>query len=613
MNSSRSTTIAIALMVLLFFGWLILNQPKPNPNAPKKPAPAAVDTSAKTQEMATIAAAQGTKPADRSAVFPIDTGATSQSVQVETPLVKAVISGKGGNISSWILKDYKTFDKKPLELVDQSREGKTGDVNLRFVASDGKSVNTKDLAFHFEDITAHTIAEKDSFTIKAICKVDSNAAIEKTFHIHGDDYTVGIEYKLVGLQSKVSGYKYGLVVDNALPYTEASSNNESTTAKAFAGMKSGVEDIDASKVGEPVHKSFSGDPDFVASRTQYFLQALTPGLPRPAGVDISGAAYSAPDGGHIEKYNLAVSVPIGSAGNDSISARYYLGPLEYRRLSNMQPNLDRTMDFGWSFLVRPISTYLMMPLFMFLHSFISNWGLVIILFSIVVKLVTYPFSRGQMNSMRKMQALQPKITQMKEDYKDDSKKQQEETFKLYRTYGVNPAGGCLPMLLQMPILFSLYAVLRNVIELRQAPFFSWIQDLSIPDGLFKFSTSIPIIGNQLSGLTLLMGITMVVQSALTTTDPRQKKMAYIMPIMFTFLFNNLPSGVALYYFMFNIFGIAQQFYNKKFLPPLDLEQMKSTAGTKKGFMSRLQDLEKNARTTRQGAAAGQLPGKKKKK
>jgi YidC/Oxa1 family membrane protein insertase len=110
-----------------------------------------------------------------------------------------------------------------------------------------------------------------------------------------------------------------------------------------------------------------------------------------------------------------------------------------------------------------------------------------------------------------------------------------------------------------------------------------------------------------------MGITMVVQSALTTTDPRQKKMAYIMPIMFTFLFNNLPSGVALYYFMFNIFGIAQQFYNKKFLPPLNLEQMKATAGTKKGFMARMQDLEKNARATRQSSMAGQLPGKKKKK
>ena len=609
MNSSRSTTIAIALIVVIVFGWLILNQPKQKPQAPK-PAPAAFDSSKIEAVSPTVSAP---KPAEHSTVFPVDSSAANQNIHIETPLVTAVISSKGGNISSWILKNYKTFDKKPLELVDQSRNGKSGDVNLRFVASDGKSVSTKDLVFHFTDSVSHPLGDKDSITISAVCKIDSGASIIKTFTIRGDDYTIGISYHLVGLQTKVSGYKYGLVVDNALPYTEASSNNESTTAKAFAGMKTGVEDIDASKVGEPVHKSFNGDPEFVASRTQYFLQAMIPVSPRPVGTDILGTAHSAPDGGHTEEYNLSVSVPITSAGNDSISTRYYLGPLEYKRLSHMEPSLDRTMDFGWSFLVRPISTYLMMPLFMFLHSFIFNWGLVIIVFSIAVKLITYPFSKGQMNSMRKMQALQPKITQIKEDYKDDQKKQQEETFKMYRTYGVNPAGGCLPLLLQMPILFSLYAVLRNVIELRQAPFFSWIQDLSVPDGLFKFSTSIPIIGNQLSGLTLLMGITMVVQSALTTTDPRQKKMAYIMPIMFTFLFNNLPAGVALYYFMFNIFGIAQQFYNKKFLPPLDLEQMKATASTKKGFMSRMQDLEKNARTTRQTNMAGQLPAKKKKK
>jgi len=611
MNSSRSTTLAIALIVVIVFGWLILNQPKQKLQAPK-PVPTAIDSAKIVAASPTISAAVS-KPSEHSAVFPVDSNVINQSIHIETPLLTATISGKGGNISSWILKNYKTFDKKPLELVDQSPLGKSGDVNLRFVASDGKSVSTKDLVFHFTDSISHPLGDKDSITISAICKIDSGASIIKTFHIRGDDYTVGIEYHLFGLQSKVSGYKYGLVVDNALPYTEFSSNNESTTAKAFAGMKTGVEEIDASKVGEPVHKSFSGDPEFVASRTQYFLQAMMPVSPRPVGTDISGVAHPAPDGGHTEEYNLSVSVPITSAGNDSISTRFYLGPLEYKRLSEMDPSLDKTMDFGWKFLVRPISTYLMMPLFMFLHSFIFNWGLVIIVFSIAVKTITYPFSRGQMNSMRKMQALQPKITQIKEDYKDDQKKQQEETFKMYRTYGVNPAGGCLPLLLQMPILFSLYAVLRNVIELRQAPFFSWIQDLSVPDGLFKFSTTIPIIGNQLSGLTLLMGITMVVQSALTTTDPRQKKMAYIMPIMFTFLFNNLPAGVALYYFMFNIFGIAQQFYNKKFLPPLDLEQMKATASTKKGFMARMQDLEKNARTTRQSNMAGQLPAKKKKK
>ncbi|MEI8134235.1 MAG: membrane protein insertase YidC [bacterium] len=612
MNSSRTTTIGIALIIAIVFGWLILNQPKQKPQPPKT-APVATQTdtakAAATAPMATTIDRVGST----SGLFKPDSTVVNHFVQIETPLAAGVVSSHGGNISSWVLKSYKTFQKMPLELIDQSQSGKSGDINLRFVAADGKVVNTRDLTFILTDSSLHVLKAGDSLTISLVCKIDSSASIEKIFHFYADEYLVGVEYKMHGLQNRISGYKYALVVDNALNYTEAHSNDESLTARAFAGMKSGTEEVDASKIGEPVHKSFNGDPDFVAARTQYFLQAMIPISPRPVGTDISGTAVTAPDAGRKESYQLSVAIPIGQVGNDNLSAKMYLGPLEYKRLSNMQPGLDKTMDFGWSLLVRPISTYLMMPLFMMLHSFIFNWGLVIIVFSILIKLITYPFSKGQMNSMRKMQALAPKITELKEEYKDDQKKQQEETFKLYRTYGVNPAGGCLPLLLQMPILFALYAVLRNVIELRQAPFFSWIQDLSLPDGLFKFGTSIPILGNQLSGLTLLMGVTMVIQSSLTTTDPRQKTMAYIMPIMMTFLFNNLPSGVALYYFMFNIFGIAQQYYNKRFLPPLDLEQMKATASTKKGFLARMQDLEKNARQTRQAGAGGQLPAKKKKK
>jgi YidC/Oxa1 family membrane protein insertase len=250
-----------------------------------------------------------------------------------------------------------------------------------------------------------------------------------------------------------------------------------------------------------------------------------------------------------------------------------------------------------------------------LHSFIANWGLVIIVFSTIIKLITMPLSRGQMKSMRKMQTIMPQLTEVKEKYKDDPKTMQAETFKLYREYGVNPAGGCLPLLLQMPILFALYSVLVNVIELRQAPFVSWITDLSVPDVLFNFgSTNIPLLGNHLSGLTLLMGATMIIQTATQATDPRQKKMAYIMPILFTFLFNNLPSGVALYYFMFNLFGIGQQLYNKKFLPPLTLESLREGAKKKKGFMARMQEMEKTARSARQATMAGkQLPGPKKSK
>jgi YidC/Oxa1 family membrane protein insertase len=608
MNSSRSTIIGIGLIMLVFFAWMIYNQPKKVPPVAPKPTTAADTTAASPQAQAAIS-----QPTDmRSAVIPTDTSAAQVTKYVETPLVSAIISSHGGNVVSWVLKKYKTYMQAPLEMVDHTVH--TGDVNLDFVASDGKKASTKDLYFTIEDNAQKTLGYHDSTTIRMIAHVDSAGSIEKLIHIYSDNYTMRIEYKLNGLATKVAGYRYSLSADNPIPYNEKHADDESGVAKAIAMMKSGAEEIDANKVGEPVHKTFNGDVEYVATRTKYFLQALIPVYPRPVTTDMSGTAVSLGEAGHMERYAVNVSVPITSAAKDSIAVNYYLGPLEYYRLDEMTPPLTGVMDFGWSFLVRPISIYILFPFFMWLHGFIANWGLVIIVFSIVIKLVTMPFSKSQMAAMRKMQALAPIMNEMKEKHKDDPKKQQEETFKLYRTYGVNPAGGCLPLILQMPILFALYAVLRNVIELRQAPFFGWINDLSVPDGLIKFGGHVPILGEQLSGLTLLMGATMLIQSIFQTTDPKQKTMAYIMPIMMTVLFNNLPSGVALYYFMFNVFGILQQLYNKKFLPPLDLEELKRTASNKKGLMSKLQDMEKSARNQRQSQmAGGQLPGRKKKK
>ncbi len=602
--NNRSTTVGLALIFLIFFAWLILNQPEKKPTPP--PAkPTAADTAK--------AAAPTVAAPVTSTFFKADSNVTLTEKKIETPLVTATISSKGGTISSWVMKQYLTWDKKPLDLIDQSIGGKHGDIHLRLIGADGKVAFTKDLNFKIEDAEPVSLGDSNAYELRMLATLDSGSTIEKVITITGGSYLVGVQYRLIGLQGKITGYRYGLVTDNSLPFAEQKSEEEAAPSRAFVVMAEEVEEIDASP-DEPVNQSFNGDAKYIASRSKYFLQALMPVSPRPVSTEVHGSATTT-GGKYHEIYNLTATVPIGTGGVDSVRANYYLGPLEYYRVSALDPPLDQTMDFGWNFLVRPISIYLLLPFFMFLHSFISNWGLVIIVFSSIIKLITMPLSRGQMKSMRKMQTIMPQLNEVKEKYKDDPKTMQAETFKLYREYGVNPAGGCLPLLLQMPILFALYSVLVNVIELRQAPFALWINDLSVPDVLFNFgSTNIPLLGNHLSGLTLLMGATMIIQTATQATDPRQKKMAYIMPILFTFLFNNLPAGVALYYFMFNLFGIGQQFYNKKFLPPLTLEQLREEAKKKKGFKSRMQEMEKTARTARQASMAGKsLPAAKKPK
>jgi YidC/Oxa1 family membrane protein insertase len=217
------------------------------------------------------------------------------------------------------------------------------------------------------------------------------------------------------------------------------------------------------------------------------------------------------------------------------------------------------MSLGWAWLIRPISEYIMLPIFTAIHYVIPNWGLVIIIFSILIKVALHPLSKTQMKSMKKMQKLQPLMDEMREKYKDDPQKMNQSIMNLYKEYGVNPAGGCLPLLLQMPIMYALYSVFRGAIELRQASFVGWITDLSIPDVIYRLSFKLPLIGIQdISGIAVLMGVTMFFQTKMTTKDPRQKAMVWMMPIMMTFLFNGFPAGLNLYYTVFNILSIGQQ-------------------------------------------------------
>ena len=272
-----------------------------------------------------------------------------------------------------------------------------------------------------------------------------------------------------------------------------------------------------------------------------------------------------------------------SGGIAKNSYQVFAGPLDYS--VTKQFGVEALVDLGFRYGIRQIGEYFMLPIFEFIHRFIPNYGVSLILFAILMKLLLYPLSISQMRSAQKMQVIAPLVNKIREKYPDDMQKQQLETTKLYSEYGINPAGGCLPLLLQMPILFALYAVLRNAIELRQADFFLWITDLSVPDVIVNFGFSILGI-SQLSGLAVLMGATLFIQQKQTITDPRQKSMIYIMPVMMTLLFNYLPSGLNLYYFTFNIVSIGMQIYMNKFSKKkFTLEDLKR-APKKEGWMQK---------------------------
>jgi YidC/Oxa1 family membrane protein insertase len=266
-----------------------------------------------------------------------------------------------------------------------------------------------------------------------------------------------------------------------------------------------------------------------------------------------------------------VTVPVKTAGSQvTQSMQVYLGPLEYKLVQATGVGLERNVEFGWNF-IRPVSHAVLWSMQKLYHV-IPNYGLVVIIISILTKVLFYRLTHKSFKSMKQMQDLQPRLQALKEKYGDDKRRMSEETMKLYREAGVNPLGGCLPMLLQMPVFIALFNVFRYTIELRGAPFVGWINDLSQQDVLFRLPFSIPFMGDAFSLLPLLMGASMWAQSKLGQSPTGQTSAAIppgfntLLPVVFTVMFYKMPSGLVIYWIINTVMSVAQQYYIVKTHP-----------------------------------------------
>ena len=323
--------------------------------------------------------------------------------------------------------------------------------------------------------------------------------------------------------------------------------------------------------------TFSNEVDWAGAESQYFLSVMIPEVPR----DARAVFVPLQDGGGATA-QIGYPPTLLAPGQElAREYRVYIGPKETERLAAIGAQLDRSIDRGWAW-VAPL-TALFGWLLRATYSFIPNYGVDIILITIGVRLLTAPLMSKQMRSMRKMGELQPKMKELQAKHGDDRQRQSEEMMKLYKQSGVNPLGGCLPMILQLPVFIGLYYALQSSIELRQAPFMLWINDLSAPETLFM----IPGLELPVRVLPLLMGASMVFQQRLTPTtiDPAQARMMMtVMPVMFTVLFYRFPSGLVLYWFVSNLLGIGHQLWVNRGKPkpapksPPNTPQERSTKG-----------------------------------
>ncbi len=486
-----------------------------------------------------------------------------REIVIENPLMLVHLSNDAGaNPTLWELKKYKYYLGGHVNLINGNG------LDVVFTNQDGKEIHLRAFRMFVEGNPGEKIVlNKDHPVAKVRFYLPvQNGRIVKTYEFHYDKYSAIITVGFEKLGRYVINRRYEFSWVDGLPSTEENVNDDYRYARAFAYMAGDLEALDASK-GKTTAKELNGRVDWAAVRTKYFLAAAIPSNSQATNGVVLTARGIERSKVFIKKYDFAMDMPYKPEVSQVDTFTVYLGPLDYDVLKQYKVDLQTlVMNKDWyERLFRPFSL-LILAAFKLLHHVIPNYGWVLIIFSILIKLILHPLTKKSYQSMSEMQFLQPKLAELREKYKNDPQRLNMEMMKLYKEHGVNPLGGCLPTLLQMPLLFALFIVFRSTIQLRGQPFIWWITDLSRPDTL-NIGVHLPLVGSSIHVLPILMALTMIWQSKVTMTDPKQKSMMYIMPVFMLFIFYSLPSGLNLYYAIFNLLSMVQTYMIKKKMHP----------------------------------------------
>lgn len=525
----KNTIIAVVLSVLVLIGFQYFIK-ETTPPAPQQQAVAQNEQKGQKEQ----AGGATSQPTAQSPQAPkVDTKATEtpeKTVTVENDVYRVVFSSKGATIKQVELKQYKDDHGKPVVL-----EGGEVLPPLALGLDEGFQLANADFSIIGSNIklgdgakTANLYFEYNSGGISII----------RTFTFNQGDYAIGLKDEVRGIDS----YTITLGKDFGIVTKEGAKHEGPVILKDADRIELNAKDLKEIRV-------YKEGVKWIAQEDKYFASFIVPKS------SIEEARAWAKD-------NVAY-VDLKMKGGEN-SYLIYAGPKEYDILERYKLGMEHVIDFGFfSIIARPLFWVLK-----FFYGITGNYGIAIIILTIVTRIPFFPIiSKGQ-RSMKKLAELQPKMAEIREKFKNDPQRMQREMMDLYKNNKVSPMGGCLPMLLQMPVFFALYSILSTAIELRQAPFALWITDLAAPDTLFgHIPHAVPFLGGFAFGpLPLLMGATTFIQQKMTpsTADPKQQKIMLLMPIMFTFIFLNFSSGLVLYWLVNNILSIAQQFYiNKK--------------------------------------------------
>ena len=478
-------------------------------------------------------------------------------ITVETDMYSAVFSTKGGTLTSFILKEYQKFDQEtPVQMVESTG---TGALSIAFTTPRSHVLNSRELYFDtsYEGDTLRVSG--DSAELHFETRIQEGV-LRQTYTFRPGEYEIGLRIAQENAAAFSTREGYELIWEGGIPFTEKDPNEEVKSAGVYARSGGEVENIVLRKE-DYQEEPLSGLVDWTAIKTRYFTTVMIPSS-STRGAELAGEQTGEPGNADFrQRYDMRLFMPRPEDGPDEF--RLYIGPMEFYRIADYDLGLYDMVDYGWDFfewITRPLARVVFIPAFTFLATFIPGYGLVIIVFAILIKLALYPLTKSSYKSMARMRELQPKMEAIKEKYGDNPQKQQQEMMKMYKETGVNPLGSCLPMLLQYPIIIALWLFLPQSIEIRQQGFL-WASDLSAPDVILNLPFTIPFYGDFVAGFTLLMGLSMVVQmriQAAPTSNPQMKMFTYLMPVMIFAIFNRFASGLSLYYLVYNVVTAVQQ-------------------------------------------------------
>ncbi|CAN5261227.1 membrane protein insertase YidC [soil metagenome] len=598
-NSAIGLTL-IAVLLLLYFNFFA-------PEPPKE-VPATITTTEKTGEAAAI-----DSEATNSTALKSDSLLTSAPVmeekltKIETADLVVTFSNRGGVIKEVELKKFKTYYKQPLLLASASSN------NFRLDASvEGKNVDFYSLYYTAESRQSQSIDPEtklavDSTIITFSTSVSDGKTLKHIYTIPSNGYQINYSIQSSGLGESINGDNVTFLWTDRIPVQERDINDSrtKTTVNYYSaeGEFDGLSESSLDDETDPLNSKIK----WVGIKQKFFTSAIIAKNAFNGGEVVTKANTA--DSTLVKIASVKLLIPKADITSNKANFQFFFGPNDYKVLTEVTDGFSKNLNLGWP-PVSWVNKFVIIPIFHFLESFVGNYGLIILILVIIIKIILTPLSYSSYLGMAKMRILKPELDIIKEKNGDNATQAQQDQMKLYQQAGVNPFSGCIPLLLQMPILFAMFYFFPVSVELRQQPFL-WASDLSTYDSVLTLPFTVPFgYGSHVSLFVLLMTASTLVSTwqnnQISSVTGPMKSMGYIMPVIFLFVLNSFPAGLSFYYLVSNLVTFAQQAIIRKFVDEDKIkavmeEQKKKSAtgtGTKSKFMTKLNDAMKASEEAR---------------